>query len=395
MITENMRGLIKNGATIRAMFEEGKELARKYGKENVYDFSLGNPNVETPEEIKKLICEIVSEEDSLNLHGYMSNSGYEDVRKTIANSINKKYELNIDEQSIVMTCGAAGGLNIIFKSILEEGDEVIVFAPFFGEYSNYIKNFNGKEVIASTEENTFLPDVEDLKRNITERTKAVIINSPNNPTGVIYSSKVIEDICFVLKQKQLEYNNDIYLIADEPYRELVYDDTDVPYIFNYYDNSFVCYSYSKSLSLPGERIGYVAINNNMNDFEEMTAALSIANRILGFVNAPSLFQKVIKKSLNLEVDVNIYKRNRDLIYNHLIHLGIKCEKPQGAFYLFPKCPIEDDKKFCEEAKKFNILLVPGSVFIKPGYFRLAYCVSYETIVNSLPAFSKLMEQYRL
>ena len=395
MITENMRGLIKNGATIRAMFEEGKELARKYGKENVYDFSLGNPNVETPEEIKKLICEIVSEEDSLNLHGYMSNSGYEDVRKTIANSINKKYELNIDEQSIVMTCGAAGGLNIIFKSILEEGDEVIVFAPFFGEYSNYIKNFKGKEVIASTEENTFLPDVEDLKRNITERTKAVIINSPNNPTGVIYSSKVIEDICFVLKQKQLEYNNDIYLIADEPYRELVYDDTDVPYIFNYYDNSFVCYSYSKSLSLPGERIGYVAINNNMNDFEEITAALSIANRILGFVNAPSLFQKVIKKSLNLEVDVNIYKRNRDLIYNHLIHLGIKCEKPQGAFYLFPKCPIEDDKKFCEEAKKFNILLVPGSVFIKPGYFRLAYCVSYETIVNSLPAFSKLMEQYRL
>ena len=395
MITENMRGLIKNGATIRAMFEEGKELARKYGKENVYDFSLGNPNVETPEEIKKLICEIVSEEDSLNLHGYMSNSGYEDVRKTIANSINKKYELNIDEQSIVMTCGAAGGLNIIFKSILEEGDEVIVFAPLFGEYSNYIKNFKGKEVIASTEENTFLPDVEDLKRNITERTKAVIINSPNNPTGVIYSSKVIEDICFVLKQKQLEYNNDIYLIADEPYRELVYDDTDVPYIFNYYDNSFVCYSYSKSLSLPGERIGYVAINNNMNDFEEMTAALSIANRILGFVNAPSLFQKVIKKSLNLEVDVNIYKRNRDLIYNHLIHLGIKCEKPQGAFYLFPKCPIEDDKKFCEEAKKFNILLVPGSVFKKPGYFRLAYCVSYETIVNSLPAFSKLMEQYRL
>ena len=395
MITENMRGLIKNGATIRAMFEEGKELARKYGKENVYDFSLGNPNVETPEEIKKLICEIVSEEDSLNLHGYMSNSGYEDVRKTIANSINKKYELNIDEQSIVMTCGAAGGLNIIFKSILEEGDEVIVFAPFFGEYSNYIKNFKGKEVIASTEENTFLPDVEDLKRNITERTKAVIINSPNNPTGVIYSSKVIEDICFVLKQKQLEYNNDIYLIADEPYRELVYDDTDVPYIFNYYDNSFVCYSYSKSLSLPGERIGYVAINNKMNDFEEMTAALSIANRILGFVNAPSLFQKVIKKSLNLEVDVNIYKKSRDLIYNHLINIGIKCEKPQGAFYLFPKCPIEDDKKFCEEAKKFNILLVPGSVFKKEGYFRLAYCVSYETIVNSLPAFSKLMEQYRL
>ena len=218
MITENMRGLIKNGATIRAMFEEGKELARKYGKENVYDFSLGNPNVETPEEIKNLICEIVSNENSLNLHGYMSNSGYEDVRKTIADNINRKYDLNINERSIVMTCGAAGALNIIFKSILEENDEVIVFAPFFGEYSNYIKNFNGKEVIVSTEENTFLPDIEGLKESITERTKAVIINSPNNPTGVIYNSKVIEDICSVLNEKQVEYNKDIYLISDDPYR---------------------------------------------------------------------------------------------------------------------------------------------------------------------------------
>ena len=306
MIAEKMKPYVKNNSAIRMMFEEGNRLRAIYGPENVFDFSLGNPSVPAPDCVRQAIIDLVNEEEPTVLHGYMSNSGYEDVRKTIANSINKKYELNIDEQSIVMTCGAAGGLNIIFKSILEEGDEVIVFAPFFGEYSNYIKNFKGKEVIASTEENTFLPDVEDLKRNITERTKAVIINSPNNPTGVIYSSKVIEDICFVLKQKQLEYNNDIYLIADEPYRELVYDDTDVPYIFNYYDNSFVCYSYSKSLSLPGERIGYVAINNKMNDFEEMTAALSIANRILGFVNAPSLFQKVIKKSLNLEVDVNIY-----------------------------------------------------------------------------------------
>ena len=395
MITENMRGLIKNGATIRAMFEEGKELARKYGKENVYDFSLGNPNVETPEEIKKLICEIVSEEDSLNLHGYMSNSGYEDVRKTIANSINKKYELNIDEQSIVMTCGAAGGLNIIFKSILEEGDEVIVFAPFFGEYSNYIKNFNGKEVIASTEENNFLPDVEDLKRNITERTKAVIINSPNNPTGVIYSSKVIEDICFVLKQKQLEYNNDIYLIADEPYRELVYDDTDVPYIFNYYDNSFVCYSYSKSLSLPGERIGYVAINNNMNDFEEMTAALSIANRILGFVNAPSLQQKVIARCLDAKVNIEAYDKNRKALYEGLTKLGFECIKPEGAFYLFVKSPTEDENIFCDTAKKHNILIVPGSSFGCAGFVRMAYCVSYDTIINSLPHFAEVAKEMGL
>ena len=394
MITEHMRALIKNGATIRAMFEEGKELARKYGKENVYDFSLGNPNVETPEEIKNIIGEIISDENSLSLHGYMSNSGYEDVRKTIANDINRKYHLSLDESSIVMTCGAAGGLNIILKSILEDDDEVILFAPFFGEYSNYIKNFNGKEVVVDTDERTFFPNIESLKRSITKRTKAVIINSPNNPTGVIYSGKVIQDICSVLKEKELEYHKEIYLIADEPYRELVYDDIDVPYILNYYDNSFVCYSYSKSLSLPGERIGYVVINDKMMNFKEVTVALSIANRILGFVNAPSLFQKVVKRSLNLEVDINIYKKNRDLIYSHLTSLGIECENPKGAFYLFPKCPIENDKKFCEEAKRFNILLVPGSVFKKEGYFRLAYCVSYETIVNSLPAFSKLIEQYR-
>ena len=395
MITENMRGLIKNGATIRAMFEEGKELARKYGKENVYDFSLGNPNVETPEEIKKLICEIVSEEDSLNLHGYMSNSGYEDVRKTIANSINKKYELNIDEQSIVMTCGAAGGLNIIFKSILEEGDEVIVFAPFFGEYSNYIKNFKGKEVIASTEENTFLPDVEDLKRNITERTKAVIINSPNNPTGVIYSSKVIEDICFVLKQKQLEYNNDIYLIADEPYRELAYDGVQVPYLTKYYANTIVGYSYSKSLSLPGERIGYLVIPDEADGSEELIAAAAIANRTIGCVNAPSLIQKVIAKCVDAEVDVAAYDKNRLALYNGLKELGFECIKPQGAFYLFVKSPVTDEKAFCEAGKKYNILMVPGSSFACPGYVRLAYCVSYDTIMNSLPQFGKLAEEFGL
>ena len=295
MITEHMRALIKNGATIRAMFEEGKELSRKYGKENVYDFSLGNPNVETPEEIKNIIGEIISDENSLSLHGYMSNSGYEDVRKTIANDINRKYHLSLDESSIVMTCGAAGGLNIILKSILEDDDEVILFAPFFGEYSNYIKNCNGKEVVVDTDERTFFPNIESLKRSITKRTKAVIINSPNNPTGVIYSGKVIQDICSVLKEKELEYHKEIYLIADEPYRELVYDDIDVPYILNYYDNSFVCYSYSKSLSLPGERIGYVVINDKMMNFKEVTVALSIANRILGFVNAPSLFQKVVKR----------------------------------------------------------------------------------------------------
>lgn len=393
MITKGMRELIKNGTTIRAMFEEGKEMAKKYGSENVYDFSLGNPNVDTPEEVKSLIKEIVDEEDSIKLHGYMSNCGYEEVREKIANEINKRYEVKLDYRSIVMTCGAAGGLNVILKSIIEEDDEVVVFAPFFGEYSNYIRNYKGKEVIVHCHEKTFMPDMDKFERNITSKTKAVIINSPNNPTGVIYSEDTIKEICNILKKKEKEYDKEIYIISDEPYREIVYDDVEVPYILKYYDDAFVGYSYSKSLSLPGERIGYVVINNEMKDFQEMAGALSIANRILGFVNAPSLFQKVIGSALDLEVDVNIYKKNRDVIYNHLSSLGFECIKPQGAFYLFPKCPIEDDKKFCEDAKKFNILLVPGSVFKMPGYFRLAYCVSYETIVNSLQAFDKLIESY--
>lgn len=393
MITENMRELIKNGATIRAMFEEGKEMAKKYGAGNVYDFSLGNPSVEAPRKIKSIINEILLEENSLCLHGYMSNSGYEDVREVIANNINNKYGLSLDKDCIVMTCGAAGCLNIILKSILEKEDEVIVFAPFFGEYSNYIRNYDGKEVIVPTHEKTFLPNIEEFKKSITNKTKAVIINSPNNPTGVIYNEDVIKDICSVLKDKEKEFSQEIYIISDEPYRELVYDNVEVPYILKYYENAFIGYSYSKSLSIPGERIGYVAINNKMKELKEIASALSIANRILGFVNAPSLFQKVIKKSLNLQADVNVYKKNRDLIYNHLISIGIECEKPQGAFYLFPKCPIEDDRIFCEEAKKYNILVVPGSVFKKPGYFRLAYCVSYDTIEKSLKAFTELMKQY--
>ena len=395
MIAEKMKPYVKNNSAIRMMFEEGNRLRAIYGPENVFDFSLGNPSVPAPDCVRQAIIDLVNEEEPTVLHGYMSNAGFEDVRQTIAESLNRRFGTSFAAKNLIMTVGAASGLNVAFKTILNPGEEVIVFAPYFLEYGAYVRNYDGKLVEISPDTITFQPNLKEFEEKITPKTRAVIVNTPHNPTGVVYSEETIRKLASILEAKQKEFGTVIYLISDEPYRELVYDDTDVPYIFNYYDNSFVCYSYSKSLSLPGERIGYVAINNKMNDFEEMTAALSIANRILGFVNAPSLFQKVIKKSLNLEVDVNIYKKNRDLIYNHLINIGIKCEKPQGAFYLFPKCPIEDDKKFCEEAKKFNILLVPGSVFKKPGYFRLAYCVSYETIVNSLPAFSKLMEQYRL
>ena len=362
MISNKMKSLVNNSSTIRAMFEEGKRLSDIYGEENVFDYSIGNPNVEPPENIKTIISDILNKEKPNLVHGYMNNSGYEDVRDDISSFLNKKNDLNLTRNNIVMTCGAAGGLNIILKSILNTCEEVITFAPFFGEYKNYTENFNGKLVIVPTNIDTFEPDLDELSKVINSKTKAIIINNPNNPTGVIYSKEAIQKLADLLKEKQRELNNSIYLISDEPYREIVYDDVEVPCLLKYYDNTFIGYSYSKSLSLPGERIGYVVVNPSMTDCDEMMAALNIANRILGFVNAPSLFQRVIARSLGSEVDVNIYKRNRDLLYNHLIKLGFTCIKPEGAFYLFPRTPIEDDKKFCQDAKQFNLLLVPGSTF---------------------------------
>lgn len=394
MISSKMRTMILNNSTIREMFEEGKRLASIYGEENVFDFSIGNPNVEPPEEIKAIIKRIVDEERPNLIHGYMNNSGYEDVREAIAHNLSKEYKLKLKYENIIMTCGAAGGLNIILKSILEPEDEVIVFAPFFGEYINYVNNFNGIVKVISANTTNFQLNLEELKNQISKKTKAVIINSPNNPSGVIYSEETIKKLSKILREKQLEFNKDIYIISDEPYREIIYDKNKVPCILNYYENSFIVYSYSKSLSLPGERIGYVVVNNNINTFKDVIASLNIANRILGFVNAPSLFQRVIKESLNLEVDTNIYKKNRDLLYNHLISIGFKCLKPDGAFYLFPKSPIEDDVKFCEDAKRFNILAVPGKTFGCKGYFRLSYCISYDKIKKSLKAFDELISLYK-
>ena len=395
MISNKMKSLVNNSSTIRAMFEEGKRLSDIYGEENVFDYSIGNPNVEPPENIKTIISDILNKEKPNLVHGYMNNSGYEDVRDDISSFLNKKNDLNLTRNNIVMTCGAAGGLNIILKSILNPGEEVITFAPFFGEYKNYTENFNGKLVIVPTNIDTFEPDLDELSKVINSKTKAIIINNPNNPTGVIYSKEAIHKLADLLNEKQRELNISIYLISDEPYREIVYDDAEAPCLLKYYDNTFIGYSYSKSLSLPGERIGYVVVNPSMTDCDEMMAALNIANRILGFVNAPSLFQRVIAKSLGSEVDVNIYKRNRDLLYNHLIKLGFTCIKPEGAFYLFPRTPIEDDKKFCQDAKQFNLLLVPGSTFGCPGHVRLSYCISYEKIEKSLEAFDKLAKLYSM
>lgn len=393
MISEKMKALVKNNSVIREMFEEGKRLAKIHGKENVYDFSLGNPSVPAPKEVNEIIKRIVDEENSCTLHGYMSNSGFEDVRQKIALSINKKFETNFTENNIVMTVGAASGINIVLKTILNPEEEVIVFAPYFMEYKNYINNYDGKIIEVSCNQPDFQPNLEEFEQAITNKTRAVIINTPNNPTGVIYSEEVLKKLSEILVKKQNEYNNTIFLISDEPYRELVYEDIEVPYVTKYYDNTFVVYSYSKSLSLPGERIGYVIVPNEMEDNETVFQAVTVANRIIGCVNAPSLMQKVIGECVDLKVNIEEYKKNRDLLYNGLKELGFECVYPQGAFYLFLKTPISDDKEFCNIAKKYNILLVPGSSFGCEGYVRISYCVSNDMIKRSLSAFKELKKEF--
>ncbi len=394
MISKQMEELVKGSSVIRAMFEEGKKLAAKYGAENVYDFSLGNPSVEPPEEVRQAMVDIVQKEDQNYLHGYMNNSGYEDVRRTIAESINRKFGMHFAERNIVMTVGAAGGLNVVLKTLVNPGEEVIVFAPFFGEYRNYVSNVNGKVVVVPPDTDTFMPNMERFEACITELTKAVIINTPNNPTGVVYPEQTIRELSAILEKKQREFGTDIYLISDEPYRELVYGDVVVPYIPKYYNNTIVGYSYSKSLSLPGERIGYLVIPDEVADFEQVSAGANVATRILGFVNAPSLQQRVIARCIDAKVDVSVYDKNRRLLVENLRKFGYECASPDGAFYLFVKALEEDDTAFAAKAKELNLLIVPGSSFACPGYVRISYCVDYDMIVRSLPAFEKLANRYK-
>lgn len=395
MISKKMENMVANSSAIRAMFEEGNRLAGIYGAENVYDFSLGNPNVPAPESVKDAIRELLNEEDPVVLHGYTnSNAGYEDVRTAVAESLNAKFGTNFSAKNITMTVGAAGGLNVILKSLLNPGDEVIAFAPYFGEYRSYTNNYDGVLVEISPDTETFQPKLDEFEAKITAKTKAVIVNTPNNPTGVVYSEETIKKMAAIMEAKQKEFGTDIYLISDEPYRELAYDGVEVPYLTKYYANTVVGYSYSKSLSLPGERIGYLVIPNEAADSEKLIGAANVATRILGFVNAPTLQQKVVKKCLNEKTDISYYNRNRETLYHGLKELGFECIKPEGAFYLFVKSPVADEKEFCAAAKKYNILIVPGTSFACPGYVRLAYCVSYETIVNSLPKFAELAKEYK-
>ena len=396
MISEKMKVFVNNSSAIRAMFEEGKKMAAQYGADHVYDFSLGNPNIPAPESVKEAIVDIVTHEDPVTVHGYMNNSGYEDVRAALAAHLNSLYGTAYGTDNLVMTVGAAGGLNVILKTLLNPGDEVITMTPYFGEYRSYTGNFDGVLVESATDPVTFYPDLADLEGKVTDRTRAVIINSPNNPTGVVYPKNVLCSLAELLERKEKEYGNPIYLISDEPYREIAFDGVEVPWIPSIYRNTVVGSSYSKTLSLPGERIGFLLIPSEADDFGDLIAACNVASRILGFVNAPSLMQKVAARCCAEKADVAFYDRNRHLLYESLTEYGYTCVKPEGAFYLWVKSPCEDEREFVAGAKdKEHILIVPGRSFGCPGFVRIAYCVAYETIENSLPGFRRIAEDYGL
>lgn len=393
MTAKNMMPYVKGNSAIRAMFEEGARLAEKYGKENVYDFSLGNPSVPAPDKVNESIRAIVEEEETLMIHGYnQSNSGYEDVRRTVAEHLNQLHGTAFTAQNIIMTVGAASGLNVAIKTLVDPGEEILAFAPYFVEYGNYAANHGAELRAVPADTETFQPNLKKMEDMISEKTRAVIINSPNNPTGVVYSEDTIKELAAILTAKEKELGHEIYIISDEPYRELAYDGVYVPYVTKYYSNTVVGYSWSKSLSLPGERIGYLVIPSELADFENAVQAANIANRVLGYVNAPTLMQRVAARCIDCTTDVAAYDRNRKALYEGLTEAGYECIYPEGAFYLFVKAPIADDAEFCSMAKKHNILIVPGKSFACPGYVRIAYCVAYDTIINSLPGFKKLMEE---
>ena len=396
MINETMAQVAANNSAIREMLEEGNRLRTLYGADKVFDFSLGNPYFPPPESVKTAVTEILETMDPNTVHGYMANDGFPAVRQSVAEYINERFGDALSGDNIIMTVGAAGGLNITLKALLNPGDEVLVSAPFFLEYGHYVRNFGGVLVpVPAKEEDGFMPDIEGIRRAVTSKTKAFIINNPNNPTGVIYPAAVIERLAAVLEEKQKEYGTSIYLLSDEPYRELAFDGAEVPYLPKYYRNTIVGYSWSKSLSLPGERIGYLSIPDRVDDYELLRGAVSVSGRVLGFVNAPSLMQLVVQRCIMESCDIAAYDTNRKLLYEGLSKLGYTCAKPEGTFYLWLKSPIPDEKEFVTEAKKYNILLVPGTSFQCPGYVRVAYCVSPKTIKGSMDGFAKLAQTYGL
>jgi aspartate aminotransferase len=386
----------KEPSKIRELFEYAKTRKKEIGSNNVFDFSIGNPSVESPKIVNDTLIDLIKNIDSTKLHGYTSAQGDLEVRASISNYLNEKYNTNTNPNLIYMTCGAAASLTISLNAIISNPtDEIIVFAPFFPEYKVFVENAKGKLVVVEPTLPTFLPNLNDLKNKISNNTKAVIINSPNNPTGVLLKEDIIKEISKILKEKENIYNHNIYLISDEPYRELVYTNDKYPFITNYYDNSIICYSFSKSLSLPGERIGYIIVNNNCNIKEDLYKAICGSGRKLGFVCAPALFQYMIPNTLGHTSNLDIYKENRDILYNNLIKYGYEVVYPDGAFYLFVKSPINDSNIFSELAKKYELILVPSDSFGYKGYLRLSYCVDKKMIEKSLLSFEKLIKEVSL
>lgn len=392
-ISHELEKVIEDSNWIKLLFEKGSQLIKEFSEDEVFDFSLGNPVFEPPVEVKNSLLSLIDSNER-GMHRYMPNQGIVETRSYIAKELLKKTKLNFTENEVIITTGAAGALNVLFKAICNPGDEVIVFAPYFIDYKYYVQNAGGKLKVVYTKSD-FQIDLEAFEKSINKMTKAVLINSPNNPTGIIYPKSDLDKMGEILEQKSKEYGNDIYLISDSPYEKIVYDNIDVPSIFNSYKNSIYIYSYSKSLAIPGERIGHMAISPEMEDTQSFMQALVISQRILGYVNAPALFQRLIPKVQDVSVDLSIYKENRDELYECITSLGFECNKAAGAFYLFPKSPIKDDVEFVTEAQKLNLLLVPGSGFGMPGYFRISYCVDIEKIKKSFSIFKNLAKKYNL
>jgi aspartate aminotransferase len=392
-ISRKLQQQMVDGGWIRRMFEEGIALKKKYGERNVYDLSLGNPVIEPPDELHREFRRWVNS-PSPGMHRYMPNAGYPETRAAVAEHLSATSGLAFTQNEIVMTCGAAGGLNVVLKTVVEAGDEVVIFSPYFVEYVYYIDNHGGIPRIVPTD-NQFIPDLKILEENITPKTRAVLLNSPNNPTGVVYSHDILRGIAELLGRKQLEYGREVFLICDDIYRKLVYDGVECPHVFQYHSATIVATSNSKDLAVPGERIGYIAVNPQYDAREELVNGLIFCNRILGFVNAPALMQHVVQTLQDVSVDVGQYERKRDLLYSNLVEVGYAIVKPRGAFYIFPKSPIEDDVAFVRELQKHNVLVVPGKGFGAPGYFRISYCVEDWVIEGSLPGFRAVAREFGL
>ncbi len=393
MLNEQMYEYGSKSSVIRELFAYGLERRKIVGEDKVYDFSIGNPSIPAPAEVKEALLELL-EEPAEALHGYSPAAGDPEVRKTLADSVNRKFGMRYTADNFYMTVGAAASLSISVKALTNPGDEYITFAPFFPEYAVWVETAGAKLVVTPADTADFQIDFEAFEKLLSPKTKGIILNSPNNPSGVVYSEETIQRLSELLAKKQKEYGTSIYLITDEPYREIVYDGMEVPFVPNYYKNTLVCYSYSKSLSLPGERIGYIIVPDEADDGKKVMAAVAGAGRALGYVCAPVLFQKAIARCVDVPCDVSAYKKNRDLLYHGLTDLGYECVRPQGAFYLFVKSPEPDAKAFSERAKKYDVLVVPGDSFGCTGYVRVSYCVSEQTIKDALPVFAEIMKEYQ-